>query len=667
MVQFLWTHRWRDKRPDLLRSPSTEVLGWGPHPAHAGMLDADTASGAVFKLHHYLNLGNKAQYSAHDSFLITVQSYFHGMKSCFAILSLFLCLACAAADGPKPAVSKQDRKLAEKEIKTALELQRAGKTEDAFDTVTHAAELVPGNMQAISLREILRQEIVGKHVERGNRLASAGDTSGAMQQFRTALAIDPQNANVAQRLHDITPPANDDPEHRHVLELLASVDDISLQPQPGKKSFHFQGDTRQLYTQIGTAFGVFMQFDQNFNGRPVRFDLENVDFYAVMDIAGRMTKTFWSPVSSHEAMIANDTQENRKQYERMALRTFYVGNVGTQTDLNDLVNVMRNIFDMRLVSIQPAKNTITVRAPKEQVEAVASLLDNLMDAKPEIMLDVKEFEIDTDRSRNMGLNLPTSFNVFSVFAEIRKALGPDAQAVIDQLSRTGTVDPSTLSATDLSNLQGSPLLAPFIFFGGGQGLTGISTPSISGTLAMNSSIATTLEHMTLRATDGEPANFVVGEHFPIVTSTFNNVAFSATGQTQVGSTPQFTYEDLGITLKITPHYHSNGQITLVTDLKIQGLGTQQINSLPDITTRSYVGTITVADGEASAIGGMVTEQENLASSGLPILSLLPGLKNVAATNTKDHTHNEILFMITPHVVRKPFHDRGSSVFWNVGP
>jgi len=27
----------------------------------------------------------------------------------------------------------------------------------------------------------------------------------------------------------------------------------------------------------------------------------------------------------------------------------------------------------------------------------------------------------------------------------------------------------------------------------------------------------------------------------------------------------------------------------------------------------------------------------------------------------------LLIVITPHVVRKPFHDRGSNVFWNVGP
>src|SRR5262249_8375772 len=162
-------------------------------------------------------------------------------------------------------------------------------------------------------------------------------------------------------------------------------------------------------------------------------------------------------------------------------------------------NVMRNIFDMRLVSIQPGKNTITVRAPREQVEAVASLLDNIMDAKPEMVFDVKEFEIDTDNLRDMGLNLPTGFQVFSIPSELRRVLGPDAQSVIDQINQTGTIDPSKISASSLSNLAGSPLLAPFVFFGKGLGLTGISAPSISAKLQMSTSTATALEHMQLRA------------------------------------------------------------------------------------------------------------------------------------------------------------------------
>jgi general secretion pathway protein D len=588
------------------------------------------------------------------------------MKICFAIISLFLCLACAAADGPKPAVSKEDKKAAEKEFKNAQDLQRAGKPDEALLAVLKAEELVPGNVEFMTMGEMLRQQIVGEHVEAGNHLAAAGDPNGAAQRFRTALSIDPQNAYVAQRLHDIEP-IEGDAEHKHVLQLLASVDQINLQPSPGKKSFHLQGDTRQVYTQIGAAFGVFMEFDQNLTSRIFRFDLDNVDFYTATQVAGMMTKAFWAPISSHEAMVATDTVETRKQYERLALRTFYVGNVSGQTDLNDLVNVMRTIFDMKLVSIQPSQNTITVRAPREQVEAAASLLDNLMDAKPELMLDVKEYEIDTDRLRDSGVNLPTSFQVFSIPSEIRRVLGSDAQRVIDQLNRTGTIDPSTISPSALANLAGSPLLAPFLIFGKGNGLTGITVPSISAKLSANSSTATNLESMMLRAIDGEAATFRVGTRFPIVSSTFSNVALSSRGQVQVGNTPQFTYVDLGITLKATPHYHSNGDVTLVLDLKVDSLGTLQVNSIPDITSRSYAGTITVHDGDQSVITGLLSEQELRSMQGLPLLSNLPGLNTFLGSSSKERIHNELLIVITPHVVRKPFHDKGSSVFWSLTP
>ena len=592
------------------------------------------------------------------------------MKICFAILTLFFCLACLAADKPKSAtpngVSKEDRKAAEKEFKDAQDLQRAGRPAEALVAVLKAEELVPGNIEFMTMGEMLRQQIVGEYMEAGNHLAAAGDSMGAAQRFRMALSIDPQNAYAAQRLHDVDPP-DGDAEHKHVLQLLASVDQINLEPTPGRKNFHFQGDTRQLYSQIGAAFGVFMEFDQNLTSRVIRFDLDNVDFYTATDVAGKMTKSFWSPVSNNTAMVASDTPETRKQYERLALRTFYVANASAQTDLNDLVNVMRTIFDMKFVSIQPGQNTITVRAPREQVEAAASMLDNLMDAKPEISLEVKEFEIDTDRTRDMGLNLPTSFQVFNIPSEIRRVLGSDAQSVIDQLNKTGSIDPSKISPTALANLAGSPLLGPFLIFGKGNGLTGITAPPISAKLAFNSSVATNLEDMTLRAIDGEAATFRVGTRFPVVNSTFSNVAVSTRGQVQVGNTPQFTYEDLGITLKATPHYHSNEDITLAIDLKIQGLGTLLVNSIPDITSRSYVGTITVHDGEQSVIMGMLSEQELRSVQGFPILSSLPLLKNVLSTNSKERIHNELLIVITPHVVRKPFHDRGSSVFWSVGP
>src|SRR5579864_5935715 len=102
---------------------------------------------------------------------------FPGMKTWFAILSLFFCLACMAADKPKsvatPLVSKEDKKNAEKEFKTAQELQRQGKPDDALVAVLKAQELMPGNVEFMTMGEMLRQQIVGEHMEAGNHLAAS--------------------------------------------------------------------------------------------------------------------------------------------------------------------------------------------------------------------------------------------------------------------------------------------------------------------------------------------------------------------------------------------------------------------------------------------------------------------------------------------------------------
>jgi len=83
------------------------------------------------------------------------------------------------------------------------------------------------------------------------------------------------------------------------------------------------------------------------------------------DIAGQNDEGILAPISSHDAMVATDTVETRSN---MSAWTAYVlcGQCIAQTDLNDLVTRMRTIFDMKLVSIQPTQNTITVRAPREQ-------------------------------------------------------------------------------------------------------------------------------------------------------------------------------------------------------------------------------------------------------------------------------------------------------------
>ena len=584
------------------------------------------------------------------------------MKWIVTILLLLVSLSVFAEEKAPP-VSKQDEKMAADDFKRALELRKEGKVEEALLAATHASQLVPANAEYLLTREMLRQQIVSAYLEQGNRLAAAGNLDQAAAQFREALARDPENSYAQQRLRDVSDQA--DPDRERVMELLAGINNIDLQPAPGKKNIHAGPDLRSVYTQIGQAFGVYINFDQSITNRQFRLDLDNVDFYTVMSFVGRVTKTFWAPVSSKEAIVANDTQEMRAAYERMAMRTFYIGNVSNPNELSDVTNLMRVIFDMKFVSIQTGHNTITVRAPRTQIEAVASFIESIMDVKPEIMLVLNEYEFDSDKLRQYGLDLPNDFTVFNIPSEIRRVLGSDAQAVINQLNQNGTIDPSKIPATSLANLRGSPLLLPFLFFGKGLGLTGFVVPSVSGQLSQTNSFSTNLEHVNVRATDGEAATFRVGTKFPVISSNFNAVGLNSRGQVNLGSTPQFQFVDLGLTLKATPHYHSDGDVRLDLELEIQGLGAQTFNDVPELTSRSFKGNITVREGEPSVIAGLISDQELRATRGYPGLGQLPGISTVLNTHRNDRAHNEILIVITPYVVRKPFHDRGANALWSL--
>ena len=578
------------------------------------------------------------------------------------MLLLLAGLACAQV--PEARISNHDRKLADKDFRKALALQKSGRTEEALTLATEAADLVPQDAQYLETREVLRQQMGAKYLERGNLLAGAGDVANARAQFLAAMALDPQNSYLLQRLRDVSPAKP--PEEKHVLELLASVEQVDVVPSPGKQSFHIHGDTRSLYDQIGRAFNVTMQYDPALPTRPVQFDVVNVDFFDAMSLAGKATKTFWAPLSEHQAIVAPESPDLHLAYDRMSMRTFYLNDVSSVADVNDIAALLRSIFEVRFISVEPAKNTITLRAPREQLDAISIVLDNLLQAKPEVLFEVEAFEVNTDEMRKVGLNAPNDFQIFSIAAEIYRILGSSAPSVIDQISRTGTVDPATIPPSALANLQGSPLLSPFVFFGKGLGLTGITVNPLSAQLSRNSASSTTLEKVHLRAMDGEPAIFRSGTHFPIVNSIFTGVGVDAQGNVSAGSSvPSVTYEDLGVTLKSTPHYHRGDEVTLDLELSIRTLGSAAIAGLPSIISREYKGNITVRDGEAAVVTGALTEQHTRTTSGYPAIGQIPFLNTFTNANSKEFFHQEILVVVTPHVLRKPFRDAGSDVIWSM--
>lgn len=561
--------------------------------------------------------------------------------------------------------SKDDLKQAREAFERGVKLRRSGKNREAFESFEHAARLVPENTDYLSAQEITRQQVVFEHLQRGNASLLAKKQVEAQAEFRAASQLDPSNEFARQRMRDAlgewTPGAR--PAQTRVL---AEAGEIQVRPQEVVADFHFTGDSRELLQQVVKTYGLTAIMDESVQPRRVKFDVTNVNFFTAMRQACLVTKTFWAPLDEKQLMIAADTQQNHRQFDRMAMRTIYIPAVTSPQQLNDVVNMLRTLFEVRFVSQQVASSTITVRAPQQVLEAATRLLENLDESRPQVLLDVQLFEVSHTFTRNMGINAPAQFSIFNIPAGALALLGgQNIQQLINQLISSGGInqaDTTKLSAllAQLQNQQSNSIFSqPLATFGGGKTLTGISIPQVTATLSLNESWATTLDHVTLHAAQGDSATFRAGTRFPILNASFAPVfnTPAIANVIQNGSFtapfPSFNYEDLGLTLKAKPAIHGSSSVTLNLELQLRALGGQSINGVPIINTREYKGMIMVKNGEPAVVAGTISNQEIKSLQGLPLVAQVPGINKITGSNQNQQDDNELLVVITPHVLSTP--------------
>jgi len=565
---------------------------------------------------------------------------------------------------PSPAnpcgLSKKELDKARSAFDRGVKFKDSGHLPEAYDEFETAARLNPANINYLTAREYTRQQMVFNRIEAGNRELSQGQTVEAMANFRDALQLDPSNEFAAERLRDSL--REWAPEKPLKPLIAASSEEITVNPRPEHADFHYRGDSRALLEQIGRTFGVQVTLDQSVMSRRVRFEVEDVDFFNAMQLANQVTKTFWAPVSSGQVIVAMDTPENHRQYDRMVMRTFYVPDASTPQDLNEVVNAMRLLFEMRFINLQPNRGTIVVRAPQNMLDAATRFLENFDQSRPQVLLDVKVYEVDHTYLRTFGLDLPAQFTMFNIPAGALAALGGTSiQDLINQLISGGGINQANTTSiaallAQLQSQQTSIFAKPFATFGGGLTFMAVAFPTIAAHAGLNESSVKSLEHATLRAGQNAATTLKIGTRFPILNASFapifNSPAISQVlrNQSFTPAFPSFNYEDLGLTIKAKPQVHGNRDVSLDLEVQIRSLGAQQLNGVPIINNREYKGMITLRDGEPGVVAGSVSRNEQNTLSGIPGFAQIPGIKQLTGFNSVNNEDNEILVVITPHVI-----------------
>jgi type II secretory pathway component GspD/PulD (secretin) len=568
--------------------------------------------------------------------------------------------------------TKQDIKDARTAFAQGMKLRERNKLDAAFDKFDEAVRLNPQEVKFLTARELVKGQLVYSHVERGNVLLAEDLRPDAIKEFRAAVELDPEDEFARARLDDADGEIASSQSPALQRGPAASTE-IHLEPRYALATFHFSGGVRSLFSEMAAAYGLTVLFDDSVKDRQVRFNIDDADFYTALKLACQLTKTMWAPLSARQMLLAEESAENHRQFDRMSLRTFVLPPHATPQEASDIANLLRNVFELKSVTLGQTSDTVEVKGPQAVLAACARFMQQMDRQKPQVMLEVRIYQIDHQLMRNMGMHIPYTFNLFNIPAAALAGLGgQNIQQLINQLIASGGINQAGSSALSglLSQLQGQGngiFSQPLATFGGGLTFEGLSLDQLAATLSLNESWVRSLENMTLRASQGADATFHSGTRFPVENASFApifnspQIAQVIGNQSFVPPFPSISYEDLGLNVKMKPVIHADNSVSLQIELQVRALTGQSTNGIPVISNQEYHGSITLENGEPAVVAGQVSQTETLAMTGLPGLGYFPLLNKVMANNTKQTEANELMIVITPHVVSN--YDRDSSEIW----
>jgi general secretion pathway protein D len=517
--------------------------------------------------------------------------------------------------------------------------------EVAYDFYKQAYDLKPKDLRYRASFERVRFEAAASIVHKGQQLREDGKWPEAAAMFQKALTIDPSlfiaKQELTKTLKMINDKANPQPQaagppsslERKLAEASGPMELATISTVPiTVKMIGQKSDV--VFRTIGQLAGINVLFDSEYIPKQISVELNGVTMEEALEITALESKTFWRPVTSNTIFVAQDNPAKRKELEQSVLKTFYLTNLSQPTELQDVVNAIRAVLDVQRVQQLLSQNAVVVRGTPDQIALAEKLVDDLDKARPEVIIDIAVMQVSKDRSRTLGLSPPSSATV----ALQSNLSTPTTTTSTGTTATTSDTTANGLTLNTLGSLNATDLQ--------------VTIPSANLSAVMSNSDTKLIQNPQIRALDGQKASLKIGDRVPVATGSFQP------GIGGVGINPlvntQFQYLDVGVNIDITPHVHANGEITLKMSMDVSAVtGQQNIGGIsqPIIGQRKIENEIRLRDGEANLLGGIMEDQQTKALSGIPGLAQIPILKYLFGQTTQDHSENEIVFAIVPHIIR----------------
>ncbi len=523
--------------------------------------------------------------------------------------------------------------------------------EQAYEYYKQAYDLKPKDLAYRAAYERLRFYAGASHVKRGQLLRDSGKLDEALAEFQKAVEVDPSSPIAQQEIRRtqqmIDAAKAPGPKaaaaapsglQQRVQEAQGPVELAMISNIP--ITLKLTEDTKVIYETVGKLAGINVLFDPDYTSRRVKIELNGVTLEQALQIIALESKTFWRPVTPNTIFVASDTPAKRKDVEQSVIKTFYLANLSQPTELQDVVNALRQILEISRIQPLPSQGALVVRGTPDQIALAEKLVGDLDKARSEVIVDVAVMQVSRDKARTLGINPPTSATV-----ALQNNINTTTPATTTggTTTTTGNTGSTSGSANQINlNRLGNLNATDFT----------VTINPATATALFNDSTTKIIQNPQIRAVDGQKASLKIGDRVPVVTGSFQP------GIGGVGINPlvntQFQYLDVGVNIDITPRVHAAREVTLKISMDISNV-TGQSNiggiSQPIIGQRKIEHEIRLKEGEVNLLGGMLEDSTTKSLSGIPGLSQIPILRYLFGQTNTEHRENEIVFALIPHIVR----------------
>lgn len=564
------------------------------------------------------------------------------MKRLAALLGVIVLLAAPAAAGNK----KGDKLLEEGR---ALEARR--EYDKALECYEKAIALDPRDAAYNLAARRVRFAAAQRYVDNGQKLRQEGKLEEALAAFQKGYANDPSSSIAEQEIRrtiymieqakkkpaeggvpeppearGLTPAERARREAEQRAASLLAVPELKPVTRQVTNLKIVNQSPKVIYETLGKLTGVNVLFEADYadQGKKYSLDLTSTTLEDALDYASVLTKSFWKPLSANTIFVLNDNPTKRREHEEQVTRIFYLQNVTSPQELQEVMSGMRTVVDVRKVFPINSQSAIAVRGSADQISLAEKVLLDLDKPKPEVLVDILVMEANRTKTRDIaispvsggknGLSLPISF--------------------------TGGGEGGSVALNQLKNLA--------------AGDWNVVVPGAMLQALMSDRQTRVMTTPQVRATDGQKATLRLGDRYPYATGSFQP-GIGGAGINPLVQT-QFQFADVGVNVDVTPRIHGGDEVSLQVEFEISTIreridvgGLQQ----PVIGQRKVSHVIRLKEGEVTMIGGLMQSIQTRTRSGVAGLANVPILGWFFSGEGTEKNDADLLVALVPHIVRSP--------------